>query len=98
MGRRPTIFLGTPTTAVKFCPERGGSVVCPVGRGRLAELADRSRFVDVPLDGCPGGSPEGTNTSVCSRFEGDPEVWVTEKPGDEAEEVGNGPCFGVEEA
>lgn len=97
MGRRSTIFLGTPTTAVKFCPERGGSVVCPVGRGRLAELAERSRLVDVLLDRCPEGCPEGTNTGVFSRFTGNPELWVAGKE-NEAETVGNGPFFWVEEA
>ena len=93
MGRRSTIFLGTPTTAVKFFPERGVSVVYAVGLGRLVELADKSCLVEVLLE----GYPEGRYTKVCSLFEADPEVYVGGEE-DQAEAVENGSCSRVEGA
>lgn len=72
-------------------------MVRPVGFGRVAELAEWSRLVDVRLEGCPEGCPEGTYTRVCSRIDVGPEVWVAGEE-DNAEAVGNGPCFSVEGA
>lgn len=83
IGRRSTIFPGTPTTAVKFFPESGGSDACPVAVGRLVEVPEC--FEEWPEDAV-GGSPsdllDGGGDAVEwdlveGRLEGYPEDLVT---------------------